>query len=278
MTATQVPARGPRLGVNVDHVATVRQARRGPVPDPLAAALAAVEAGADGITAHLREDRRHIQDADIAALVRRVRLNLEMAATPEMIAVACGRAGSAAPHSVCLVPERRQELTTEGGLDVVGHVGSLTDAVAELKASGILVSLFIAPDPWQTEAAARVGADAVEFHTGAYAEVFAADRASEATARAVRDLEQAATAAARLGLRVHAGHGLDTGNVGRILGMERLEELNIGFSIVARALFVGMAAAVREMRAAMDARAAMDTGAPAVPRETPATPGQAGRR
>lgn len=255
MTGAPSAGRRLRLGVNIDHVATVRQARRGPVPDVLAAALAAVEAGADGITAHLREDRRHIQDADIAALVRRVRLNLEMAATPEMVAVACGRSGSAAPHSVCLVPERRQELTTEGGLDVVGHVGALTDAVAELKASGIFVSLFIAPDPWQTEAAARVGADAVEFHTGAYAEAFAADAAGPETARTVRDLEQAAVAAARLGLRVHAGHGLDTANVGRVLGMEQLEELNIGFSIVARALFVGMASAVREMRAAMDAGA-----------------------
>ncbi len=240
-----------RLGVNVDHVATLRQQRRGSVPDVVSAALEAVAAGADGITAHLREDRRHIQDADIAALAPRVRLNLEMAATPEMVDVACGRAGSAPPHSVCLVPERRQELTTEGGLDVVADLARLSDVVAAIQAVGPAVSLFVAADPWQVEAAARTGARFIELHTGTYADAFASDPDGEACRQAARALSHAATTAVRLGLRVNAGHGIDTANVGRLLDLDGLEELNIGFSIVARAVFVGLPAAVRAMKAAM---------------------------
>lgn len=243
-----------RLGVNVDHVATLRQQRRGGVPDVLAAALEAVASGADGITAHLREDRRHIQDADIVALASRVRLNLEMAATPEMVAVACGRAGSAPPHTVCLVPERRQELTTEGGLDVVSSVAALSDVVAAIQSEGPAVSLFVAPDPWQIEAAARTGARFIELHTGVYAETFVADPDGEACKAAVRALSRAASTAVRLGLRVNAGHGLDAANVGRVLELDGLEELNVGFSIVARAVFVGLPTAIREMKAAMEGR------------------------
>lgn len=237
-----------KLGVNIDHVATLRQARRGAYPDLLSAADAALRGGADGITAHLREDRRHIQDADIVALATRCRLNLEMAATPEMVAIACGRGGDGVrPHAVCLVPEKRQELTTEGGLDVLLHVAHLTDVVGELKASGVIVSLFINPDPWQIEASARTGAEFVELHTGRYADA----APGESRTAEVRTLTQAASTARRLGLRVNAGHGLDLATVAGVLDLDGLEELNIGFSIIARAVFVGLETAVREMKAAI---------------------------
>jgi pyridoxine 5-phosphate synthase len=235
-----------RLGVNVDHVATLRQQRRGRVPDVLRAAEEAVAGGADGITAHLREDRRHIQDEDVIALAARFRLNLEMAATPEMTGFAVS-AGTRRPHSACLVPERREELTTEGGLDVIANAARIAECVVELKRAGILVSLFIEPDPWQIQAAARTGAEFVELHTGTYALAAGAARETERSRLAL-----GARTARELGLRVNAGHGLDLENVDGVLGLDGLEELNIGFAIVARAVFVGMKEAVSEMKAAID--------------------------
>jgi pyridoxine 5-phosphate synthase len=249
-----------RLGVNIDHVATVRQARRGMVPSILAAASAATAGGADGITIHLREDRRHIQDADLALLAPRFHVNLEMAATGAMTRIALAtepeRVSSAAtgcrisprtdprPHSACLVPERREELTTEGGLDVVAGRDRIRDAVAALRDAGVHVSLFIEPDPRQIEAAREVGADFIELHTGRYAERFGTAEGDVELDRLVRGGDLAS----RLGLRVNAGHGLDLDNVGPILAIPGLEELNIGFSIVARALFIGLEAATREMK------------------------------
>jgi pyridoxine 5-phosphate synthase len=234
-----------RLGVNIDHVATVRQARRTSYPDLLAAAAAAERGGADGITVHLREDRRHIQDRDVDALRRHVqtKLNLEMAATAEMVAKAC----AVRPQDVCLVPERREELTTEGGLDAAGQAESLLDVVRRLRAAGPHVSLFINPDPQQVEAARRLGADTIELHTGRYAD--AADAATRAAelARIVAAARQAHAS----GLVVNAGHGLNLDNVGPIAAIPELSELNIGHSIVARAIFVGLEQAVREMKAAM---------------------------
>jgi pyridoxine 5-phosphate synthase len=233
------------LGVNVDHVATLRQARHTPYPDVVAAALAAERGGADGITAHLREDRRHIQDADVAALLRAVqtKVNLEMAATSEMV----GLAVQWRPADVCLVPERREELTTEGGLDVVGHWRAVEDAVRRLGAAGVRVSLFIDPDPTQVAAAAAVRAPVIEIHTGTYAG--AADRAAQA--RELDRIRAAAAQARGLGLIVNAGHGLTVENVAPIAALPELHELNIGHSIIARAVFVGIEAAVREMKAAM---------------------------
>lgn len=232
-----------RLGVNIDHVATVRQARRVAYPDVLAAARAAEEGGADAITVHLREDRRHIQDADVDVLraALRVPMNLEMAATPEMVAIAL----RVRPADACLVPERRAEVTTEGGLDAAARAAALADAVARLKAAGIRVSLFVDPEPRQLEASARLGADAVELHTGRYAEH------AEARAAAT-ELATLAAAVARgraLGLVVNAGHGLRYDNTRAVAAIPGIDTLNIGHSIVARALFVGMAQAVREMRA-----------------------------
>ena len=234
-----------RLGVNVDHIATLRQARGVDYPDPVEAGLVAEDAGADGITVHLREDRRHIQDADVETLRARLRvpLNLEMAVTDAMVAVA---ARIRPPHA-CLVPERREELTTEGGLDIVRHQARVRDAVAKLAAAGIRVSLFIDPDPGQIRASVEAGAPAVELHTGDYAN--AADAA--ALAREAARVQAAATLAHGLGLEVHGGHGLTIANVKAIAAIPEIVELNIGHAIVARAVFLGLDAAVREMKAAM---------------------------
>ncbi|MFZ1905816.1 MAG: pyridoxine 5'-phosphate synthase [Steroidobacteraceae bacterium] len=234
------------LGVNIDHVATLRQARRGHDPDPVHAALAAELAGADAITLHLREDRRHIQDQDVQALRGRLqtRMNLELAVTDEMLA----HAVAVRPQDCCLVPERRTELTTEGGLAVVGQVPRLKVAVAALAARGIRVALFIDPDAAQIEAAAETLAPAVELHTGAYANAAGATQAVE-----LERLREAARRGARLGFEVHAGHGLDYHNVRPIAAIPEVVELNIGHAIIARAVFTGIEAAVREMKALMTA-------------------------
>ena len=231
------------LGVNIDHVATLRQARGTDYPSPVEAALAAEDAGADYITLHLREDRRHIQDADVAALRKalRTRMNLEAAVTPEMIAFA----RRIRPHDVCLVPERRAELTTEGGLDVAGKFKRVERACGELAAAGIRVSLFIDADRRQIDAARHAGAPVVELHTGAYAEARGAARTGKALAR----IRAGAEYAAGKGLHVNAGHGLNYTNVRPIAGIVQVRELNIGHSIVARSVFVGIAQAVREMKA-----------------------------
>lgn len=232
--------RGPRLAVNVDHIATIRQARRGREPDPVAAAALAELAGAEGIIVHLREDRRHIQDRDLRLLRETVstRLNLEMAATEEMVGIAT----AIRPNLVTLVPERRQELTTEGGLEVAGQRARLTSVVGTLRGSGIPVSLFIAPEEGQVEAAKAVGAALVELHTGRYAEA-----QEEAAREALAALIRAARFAAEAGLSVSAGHGLNYANVEPVAAIPEVEELNIGHSIVARAALVGMERAVREM-------------------------------
>ena len=233
------------LGVNIDHVATVRQARLAERPSPLEAALLAEEGGAWGITAHLREDRRHIQDRDIEALVARVhRLNMEMAVTPEMLEIAV----RVRPHSCCLVPEKRAELTTEGGLDVAGQPEKIREAVARLKGAGIVVSCFIDPEEPQLAAAAAAGADYVELHTGTYK-----NAAGEARAAELERLKLAAEFAHAAGLRVNAGHGIDYENIAGILTVPHLCELNIGHSIVGRAIMVGMVQAVREMVQRMQA-------------------------
>lgn len=233
------------LGVNIDHVATVRQARLAERPSPLEAALLAQEGGAWGITAHLREDRRHIQDRDIEALVARVhRLNMEMAVTPEMLEIAV----RVRPHSCCLVPEKRAELTTEGGLDVAGQLEKIREAVARLKGAGIVVSCFIDPEEPQLAAAAAAGADYVELHTGTYS-----NAAGEARAAELERLKLAAEFAHAAGLRVNAGHGIDYENIAEILTVPHLCELNIGHSIVGRAIMVGMVQAVREMVQRMQA-------------------------
>jgi pyridoxine 5-phosphate synthase len=236
------------LGVNVDHVATVRQARRARHPDPVHAALVAELAGADSITMHLREDRRHIGDADPFALqaIMQTHLNLEMAATPAMIAIA----KNLRPRDCCLVPEQRAEVTTEGGLDVAGQSVQLRGVVTELAAAGIRVSMFIDPDPKQIEASRAVGAAVVELHTGKYA-----DASGAARARELERLRDGAARAATLGLTVHAGHGLDYQNVQPVAAISEIVELNIGHAIIARAVFCGLAEAVRDMKALMlDAR------------------------
>jgi pyridoxine 5-phosphate synthase len=232
------------LGVNVDHVATVRQARRARHPDPVHAALLAEQAGADSITMHLREDRRHIGDADVFALqpLMQTRLNLEMAVTREMLDIAA----RLRPSDCCLVPEHRTEITTEGGLDATRDPSQLRDAVAGLAAAGIRVSLFIDPDERQIEAARAVGAPVIELHTGAYAEASGAARAVQ-----LRRLQHAAQRATALGLVVNAGHGLDYQNVQPVAAIAEIVELNIGHAIVGRALFSGMATAVRDMKALM---------------------------
>jgi pyridoxine 5-phosphate synthase len=232
--------RAPRLAVNVDHIATIRQARGGREPDPVAAAVLAELAGAEGIIVHLREDRRHIQDRDLRLLREtvRTRLNLEMAATDEMVGIAV----ASRPDLVTLVPERRQELTTEGGLEVVGQRARLTAVVGRLDGGGIPVSLFIAPEEAQVEAAKAVGASLVELHTGRYAE-----GRGEAAREALAALIRAARFAAGAGLSVSAGHGLTYENVEPVAAIPEVEELNIGHSIVARAALVGMERAVREM-------------------------------
>jgi pyridoxine 5-phosphate synthase len=234
------------LGVNIDHVATLRQARRGRYPDPLYAALMAEEAGADSITLHLRQDRRHIQDRDVTLLrdALQTRMNLEMAVTEQMIRIA----QKVLPQDCCLVPESRQELTTEGGLNVVEHSARIADAVTALGASGVRVSLFIDPDPEQIEAAQRAGAPVIELHTGTYA-----DSTGAARAREFERLCTGAKFAARLGLTVNAGHGLNYHNVEPIAAIPEIVELNIGHSIVARAIVDGLAKAVRDMKELMRA-------------------------
>jgi len=234
-----------KLGVNIDHVATLREVRRVTYPDVLAAAEAAERGGADGITVHLREDRRHIQDRDVELLRTRIRtkLNLEMAATPEMVRKAC----AVRPADVCLVPERRAELTTEGGLDAAGQSEVLSRVVTELRAAGIRVSLFIDPDAHQVDAARRLQSDAIEIHTGAYADAATA-AAREAELLRVRSAADRAHAAR---LIVNAGHGLTLENVGPIAAIPVIHELNIGHSIVADAIFVGLEEAVRRMKASM---------------------------
>ncbi len=238
-----------RLGVNIDHVATIRNARGGPRPDPLRAALLAIEAGADGITAHLREDRRHIQDADMARLKKDISkpLNFEMAATEQMLDIAL----QIKPHAVCLVPEKRTERTTEGGLDVLGAHNSLVPFVDELKRAGIRVSLFIEPSEEAIEASHSIKAPVVELHTGAWChavEVGDADRAEREFAR----LEKAIAAASERGLEVHAGHGLDYDSARRIAAFPQVVELNIGHFLVGEAVFIGLPEAIRLMRAAMN--------------------------
>ncbi len=236
-----------RLGVNVDHVATLRQARLGEQPDPVDAAAAAEKAGATSIVCHLREDRRHIQDRDLDRLLRRCRtfLNLEMGLSPGIVRIAL----AAKPRQVTLVPERRRELTTEGGLDVRGRLAAVRRAVARFEAAGIEASLFIDPDLRQVAAARRSGAPIVEFHTGAYANA----KGRKERAWELRKLVAAARAARRDGIAVAAGHGLDYGNVTDVAAVPEIEELNIGHSIVSRALLVGFGRAVRDMKDLMDA-------------------------
>jgi pyridoxine 5-phosphate synthase len=238
-----------RLGVNVDHVATLRNARGGARPDPVRAALLAIEAGADGITAHLREDRRHIRDTDMARLKAEISkpLNFEMAATEDMLRISL----ATGPHAVCLVPERREELTTEGGLDVVGQHNALAPFVAKLGDAGIRVSLFIAADPAQIEMAAKLRAPVVEIHTGAWCDAVVdghRDKAESEWRRIVAGVELARSA----GLEVHAGHGLDYATAEKIATLPDIAELNIGYFMIGEAMFVGLGETVREMRAAMD--------------------------
>jgi len=235
-----------RLGINIDHVATIRQARRAQYPDPVHAALLAEQSGADSITVHLREDRRHIQERDVRSLraLLQTRMNLEMAVTEEMLSLAC----ELQPADCCLVPEKREEVTTEGGLDVASQVPRLTDVARRLAAAGVRLSLFIDPDPRQVEAAARIGAPAIELHTGAYADSVGAGQAAE-----LSRLLASAQLGARLGLSVHAGHGLHYHNVQPVAAIREIIELNIGHAIVARAIFSGLAAAVRDMKALMSA-------------------------
>jgi pyridoxine 5-phosphate synthase len=239
-----MPATHQRLYINVDHIATLRQARRADEPDPVDAAMHCERAGADGITVHLREDRRHIQDRDVEAIATRVRtvLNLELALTDEMI----GIAERLHPHQTTFVPERREEITTEGGLDVTRNPDALRRGIERLKRAGCRTSLFIDPEPGAVRRSYELGADAVELHTGQYAH--APHDASHAAA-----LRDAAELGRRLGLAIHAGHGLTVANVGTVAAIPEIEELNIGHHIVSRAVFIGIEAAVREMRAAMDA-------------------------
>ncbi|WP_441229935.1 pyridoxine 5'-phosphate synthase [Tardiphaga sp. 215_C5_N2_1] len=238
-----------RLGVNIDHVATLRNARGGKHPDPVRAALEAISAGADGITAHLREDRRHIRDADMERLKAEISkpLNFEMAATPDMVRIAL----SVKPHAVCLVPERREELTTEGGLDVVGQRESLEPSIARFTEAGVRVSLFIAADPKQIEMAAKLKAPVIELHTGAWCDAIT----DGDTAKAANEWQRIA-AGARLaksaGLEVHAGHGLDYATAETISALPEIMELNIGYYMIGEALFIGLSDTVRLMRAAMD--------------------------
>ena len=237
-----------RLGLNVDHVATLRNARGGFAPDPVRAALQAIEAGADGITAHLREDRRHIRDDDMARLKAEISkpLNFEMAATAEMVRIAT----ATAPHAVCLVPERREELTTEGGLDVVGNEATLRPAIAQLGDAGIRVSLFISADPRQIEAAARLKAPVIELHTGAWCHAIADGQHGHADAEWQRIVKGAALARS-VGLEVHAGHGLDYITAETISGLPEIVELNIGHFLIGEAVFVGLDEVIATMRAAM---------------------------
>ncbi len=240
-----------RLGVNIDHVATIRNARGGDYPDPVRAAELAIAAGADGITAHLREDRRHISDADIEALAAVTRkrgrpLNFEMAVTAEMEAIAL----SHLPHAACLVPERREERTTEGGLDVIGGHNHIAPVVARLAAAGVRVSCFIDADPAQAAAAKAMGAQVVELHTGAYCDAVR-ERSPQAPAL-LEGLSATAAEAARLGLEVHAGHGIDYETVKPVAAIAQVTELNLGHFLIGEAIFVGLTAAIQHMRALMD--------------------------
>jgi len=234
-----------RLGVNIDHVATIRNARGGPHPDPVRAARMAAAAGADGITAHLREDRRHITDSDIDRLMAEIDLplNLEMAATEEMLAIALAHR----PHAACIVPEKREERTTEGGLDAAGQFETLQPYVARLTDAGIRVSLFIEPSEEQVAAAVRLGAPVVEFHTGRYAHLDGEERAAE-----VKRISDAAALAAKNGIEPHAGHGLTFDNVIPVAAIPQIAELNIGHFLIGEAIFTGLEASVRRMRALMD--------------------------
>lgn len=235
-----------RLGVNIDHVATLRNARGGTHPDPVRAAQVAARAGADGITAHLREDRRHIRDGDIVLLMQSVGLplNLEMAATDEMVAIALARR----PHAVCIVPERREERTTEGGIDAAAQHNRLAPMVSALGRANIRVSLFVEANRRQLDAAKALGARAVELHTGAYCEAQGAEQKSH-----LKAIRESAAYGASLGLEVHAGHGLNFDNVGHVAEIPEICELNIGHFLVGEAVFSGLEAAIREMRARMDA-------------------------
>jgi len=237
-----MPATHQRLYINVDHVATLRQARRTDEPDPVAAAALCEDAGADGITAHLREDRRHMQDDDIIKIASSVRtvFNLEMALTGEMLSIA----ERLKPYQITLVPERREEVTTEGGLDVAREPARLGDGLARLKRAGVRTSLFIDPDAGAVQCSRDLGADAIELHTGTYAH-------EPSNAKSLRALIDAAELGRSLGLAVHAGHGLTVRNVGPVAGITAIEELNIGHSIVSRAIFVGLAQSIAEMREAM---------------------------
>lgn len=239
-----------RLGVNIDHVATLRNARGAAYPSPLRAALLAQEAGADGITAHLREDRRHIRDADMAELKKalKIPLNFEMAATEEMQRIAV----ATKPHAVCLVPEKRQERTTEGGLNVAADQARLTAYITPLRQAGARVSMFVAPQTRQIEASAAIGAAVVELHTGHYCDLHYAGKFSERDAELVA-LQKAAALAETLGLEVHAGHGLTFETVAPIAAIPQIAELNIGHSLIAEAVFMGLAEAIAEMRRRMDA-------------------------
>jgi len=238
-----------RLGINVDHVATIRNARGGVLPDPVRAAKLAIEAGADGITAHLREDRRHIRDEDMARLKAEITkpLNFEMAATEEMVAIAL----KTRPRAACIVPERREEVTTEGGLDAVGQHNLLAPVIARLVGAGIRVSLFIAADPAQIEMAARLRSPVIEIHTGAWCAALANGQMSAAHAEFAR-IRNGAKLAARLGLEIHAGHGLNYETAEAIAALPEIVELNIGHFLIGEAIFVGLDKAVRTMRAAMD--------------------------
>ena len=235
-----------RLGVNIDHVATIRNARGGEHPDPVRAAHVAAAAGSDGITAHLREDRRHITDRDLDRLMAEIDLplNLEMAATEEMLSIALTHR----PHAACIVPEKREERTTEGGLDAAGQFATLKPFVERLGAAGIRVSLFIEPDPRQVEAALRLGAPVVEFHTGRFAHVEGEERVTE-----LKRLGDAAALAAKNGIEPHAGHGLTFDNVAPVAAIPQLAELNIGHFLIGEAIFTGFEASVARMRSAMDA-------------------------
>lgn len=237
--------RGPRLGVNIDHVATIRNARGGAHPDPLRAVKVVEAAGGDGITVHLREDRRHIRDADLDMLMAETALpvNLEMAATDEMVAIALRHR----PHAACIVPERREERTTEGGLDAAGQHNHLAPLVSRLREAGIRVSLFIEPDARQIEAAMRLGAPVVEFHTGRYAH-----HEGEARAAELRRLADAAALAAKNGIEPHAGHGLTFENVQPVAAIPQIMELNIGHYLIGEAIFIGLEESIRRMRALMD--------------------------
>ena len=239
-----------RLGVNIDHVATVRNARGGALPDPVRAAMMAEQSGADGITAHLREDRRHIRDADVGAIMAAITipLNFEMAATPEMQAIAL----SHRPHAACIVPERREERTTEGGLEVAANANWMGDYIAPLREAGCRVSLFIAADPAQIAAAARIGAPVIELHTGAYCDFHAEGDFTARDAELAR-LITGAKQAADLGLEVHMGHGLSYENVAPIAAIPEVVELNIGHFLIGEAVFVGLPTAIAQMRAQMDA-------------------------